>query len=333
MKALVYSTHGFDRPFLEAAANGHELTFTEQPLDAQTVSLAHGFDAVLLFTSDHAPADVLQKLHAAGVRYLSLRSAGFDHVDLEAAYRLGLRVANVPAYSPYAVAEHAVMLLLALSRKLQRSIQLSLQNDFRLDELVGWELHQKTIGIVGTGSIGSAFARIMAGFGCRLLATDLVVNAELQLQLKITYVDFYDLCRSADVISLHCPLTPATRYLFSAPVFRQCRRGVVLINTARGAIVNTADLLDALDDGQVSAAGLDVYEHERGLFFCDYSHRPIRDALFERLRSHPRVLLTCHQAFLTREALESMARLSIDNLTQWETTDSCVRELTPQAMS
>lgn len=327
MKALVYSTHGFDRNFLEACAGSHELTFTEQALHAGTVAAAAGYPAVLLFTSDQASAEVLQRLHQLGVRYLSLRSAGCDHVDLDAARRLGMHVANVPAYSPHAVAEHAVLLLLALSRRLIRSQQLMQANDFRLDELVGWELNGKTVGLVGTGHIGAAFARMMAGFGCRLLATDPVVNTELQQQLSLTYVDFDTLCRESDVISIHCPLNAATRYLFRAEVYSRCKRGMVLINTARGGIVHTADLLDALDSGQISAAGLDVYEHERGLFFCDFSLKPVQDPLFERLRRHPRVLLTCHQAFLTHEALQRIARESLDNLTQWEQTGTCSRQI------
>ncbi|MCS6917759.1 MAG: 2-hydroxyacid dehydrogenase [Chitinophagales bacterium] len=327
MKALVFSTHGFDRPFLEAAASEHELHFTHEPLTEETAHLAKGFPAVLLFTSDAASAPVLRQLHDVGVRYLSLRSAGYDHVDLAEARALGMRVANVPAYSPQAVAEHAVMLLLALSRRLVRSVQLMRSNDFRLDELVGWEIRGKTVGVVGTGSIGSAFARMMAGFGSRLLATDPVKNLQLEQEAGIIYTDFDSLCAESDVISIHCPLTSSTRYLFAAPVFSRCKRGLVLINTARGAIVRTTDLLDALDDGRLGAAGLDVYEHERGLFFCDYSGRPINDPLFERLRSHPKVLLTGHQAFLTREALEAIARQSVDNLTQWEQQGWCNREI------
>ncbi len=319
MKTLVYSVHGFDRPFLEKAANNkHELVFSELPLRKSSANLAYGFEAVALFTSDDASEEVLEILHKNGVRFIALRSAGYDHVDLEKAKQLNLKAANVPAYSPHAIAEHAVTLLLTLNRNILLGQELIKKNDFRLDKLVGFDLYGKTIGIVGTGKIGASLAKIMHGFGCELLACDVSENAELTSQLKISYVSLAELCRSADIVSVNCPLNPATRYLFNRDLFKQMKRGVIFINTARGGIVNTLDLMAALDDGIVAAAGLDVYENEKQIFFCDHSGSEIKDQIFNRLRSYPNVLITGHQAFLTKEALKEIAEQTISNLTEWE---------------
>lgn len=328
MKALIYSTHGFDKPFLAAAASyKHHLMYTEQALNASTVHLAEGCQAVALFTGDDASAEVLQQLHDMGVRYIALRSVGYDHVDLVQAKALGLKVANVPAYSPHAIAEHAVALLLALNRRIPLGQQLMHHHDFRLDQLVGFDLYGKTVGVVGTGKIGSAFARIMHGFGCRLLAFDPVEQAELVRLTGIRYTSLEDLCAQSDVISIHCPLQAATHHLFRESLFSSMKKGVVLINTARGGIIRTADLLDALDSGIVSAAGLDVYEHEKGLYFEDLSHDVISDRLFDRLLAHPQVLLTGHQAFLTNEALEGIATTTIENLDAWDAAKTSVNEI------
>lgn len=319
MKTLVYSIHGFDKPFLEKAAQGkHELVFTEKPLNETTANLAEGFDAVALFTADDASAEVLQKLYNYGIKHITLRSVGYDHIDLEKANRLKIKVANVPSYSPYAIAEHSVALLMALNRKIIKSQQLMLRNDFRLDKLVGFDLHGKTVGIIGTGKIGTAFAKIMHGFGCKLVAYDIIQNKTLIKETNIVYTSLENICKGADVISVNCPLNDATKYMFDKRIFDLMKKGVIFINTARGGIVNTSDLLDALDNGNVACAGLDVYENEKPIFFHNLMGKQIKDELFYKLRSHPKVLITGHQAFLTNEALQGIANTTIDNLTAWQ---------------
>lgn len=318
MKTCVYSIHGFDRPFIEKANKGkHELVFTTAALSSKTVHLAETCEAVALISSDSAAAAVVEELHALGVRYIALRAAGYDQVDLAKAKALGIRVANVPAYSPYAIAEHSVALLMTLNRKMLRSQELMRQNDFRLNELVGFDLHKKTVGVVGTGKIGAAFVRIMHGFGCHVLAYDIAEDPQLVARYGVEYTSLEALCERSDVISLSCPLNEATRYLFNKSTFSRMKKGVFFINTARGAIVNTLDLLWALDEGIVAAAGLDVYEYEKPIFFYDHRASELDDALFEKLRHHPQVLITGHQAFLTNEALGGIAGTTIDNLDQW----------------
>lgn len=328
MKTLVYSIHGFDKPFLERAAQGkYALVFTEQPLNKTTANLANGFDAVALFTSDNASAEVLEELSNYGVKFIALRSVGYDHIDLEKAKQLGIKVANVPEYSPYAIAEHAVALIMALNRKILLSQKLMNKNDFRLDQLIGFDLHGKVIGIIGTGKIGAAFAKIMHGFGCKLIAYDIEENQELIHQTNISYTSLSELCKSSDVISVNCPLNTETKYLFNKSAFSQMKKGVVFINTARGGIVNTIDLIEALDIGTVAAAGLDVYENEKPIFFYDHTDSQINDAIFQKLRSYPNVLLTGHQAFLTNEALQGIADTTIANLNGWSNNQISKNEL------
>jgi D-lactate dehydrogenase len=328
MKVLIYSIHDFEKPFLENTARGkHELTFTEHALNEATVSLAKGFDTIVLFTSDNASAEILEKLYAYGVKFIALRSAGYDHVDLEKAKQLGMKVANVPAYSPYSIAEHAATLLMSLNRKIILSQQLMNQNDFRLDQLIGTDLHEKTIGIVGTGKIGAVFAKIMKGFGCKLIGYDLEENHELIQQTNITYASLEELCKSSDVISVHCPLNSITKHMFNKSVFDQMKKGVIFINTARGGIVKTKDLLDAMDNGIVAASGLDVYENEKPLFFQNHTGSKITDELFEKLRSYSNVLITGHQAFLTKEALQGIASTTLFNLDAWTNGESSINEI------
>ena len=328
MKTLVYSTHGFDKPYLVKAAVGkYELDFTQQPLNETTAHLAKGFEVVALFTSDDASADVLALLKEYGVRFIALRSVGYDHINLTKAKALGIKVANVPTYSPHSIAEHTVALLMALNRKLILGQQRMRQNDFRLDELVGFDLHGKTVGIIGTGKIGSAFAKIMNGFGCKLLSYDIEVNKDLIKETQIEYVSFETICKQSDVISLNCPLNSHTQYIFNQGTFSMMKKGVVFINTARGGIVNTKDLMEALDNGTVSLAGLDVYENEKPIFFHNHSDKKIQDELFEKLRSYPNVLVTGHQAFLTVEALEDIATATINNIDLWSNEGKSVNDL------
>jgi D-lactate dehydrogenase len=328
MKTLVYSTHGFEKSFLVKAANHkHELKFTSKHLNETTASMAKGFEAITLFSSDNASEKVLGKLHEFGVKFVALRSVGYDHVDLEKAKQLGIIVANVPSYSPYAIAEHAVSLILALNRKIILSQELMRQNDFRLDKLIGFDLHGKTVGIVGTGRIGSAFASIMHGFGCKLLGFDIEENPVLIEKTNISYTSLDALCKTADIISVCCPLNSSTKYLFDKHTFRKMKKGVVFINTGRGGVVNSIDLLEALDSSSVAYAGLDVYEYEKPIFFDDHTGEEIEDKLFLKLRRHPKVLLTGHQAFLTNEELSGIAETTIKNLSSWALNGSSENDL------
>ncbi len=328
MKTLVYSIHGFDKPFLEkTVASKHELHFTEQPLNETTAALANGYEAVALFTSDKASTEAIQKLHDNGVKYIALRSVGYDHVDLTKAKQLNIKVANVPAYSPYAIAEHSVALIMTLNRKILLGQKLMQTGDYRLDHLVGFDLHGKKVGVVGTGKIGTAFTKIMHGFGCELLAYDIEVNQQLVKETNIRYTSLDDLCRESYIISVNCPLNVATKHLFNKEVFEKMKKGVVFINTARGGIVNTADLIDALDKGIVAAAGLDVYENEKPIFFYDHTSKEVNDDLFKKLRSHQNVLITGHQAFLTNEALQGIADTTLANLDAWEKNGQSENEL------
>jgi D-lactate dehydrogenase len=319
MKIAVYSTHAFEKAYLShALCNAHKLIFIEEELNEHTAEKALACDAVSLFTSDQANASVIQKLVSLGIKYIALRSVGFDHVDLQKAKELTLKVANVPAYSPYSVAEQAVTLLMAMNRKLIVSQQLIALNDFRLDGLTGFDVHEKTIGIVGLGKIGEAFAKIMNGFGCKLLCCDPEPKPRLEKELNIQFVDFGKLCAHSDIISIHCPLNPSTRHLFNKNAFSMMKKGVYLINTARGPVINTNDLIWALEKGIVGAAGLDVYEFEKGLFFHDHRNDGVQDTVFKKLRSFPNVLITGHQAFLTETALQNIADTTAYNLDCFE---------------
>jgi D-lactate dehydrogenase len=328
VKVLYYSTHGYDYSFAENAnANQHQVTFSEEQLNITTAQKAEGFEVISVFTSDILSSEVLAVLGKIGVKYIALRSVGHDHVDLEKAKALGIKVANVPAYSPYAIAEHAVTLLLALNRKLLLGQQLMQQGDFRLDQLIGFDLHGKTIGIVGTGKIGAAFARIMHGFGCKILAYDVVENIELQKDIKINYTSFEEICKQSDIVSLCCPLNEATKYLFNNTSFSLLKKGCILINTARGGLVNTIDLMKALDAGIVAAAGLDVYENEKPIFFQNLIGKEIEDEVYNKIKSYPNVLITGHQAFLTNEALNGISDTTFSNINQWELNGSSNNDL------
>lgn len=326
MKVFVYSSRPYDQPALQAVAARHELLFTEKRLNQETAHYADGCQAVAIFTSDDASAPVLEILYASGIRYVLLRSAGFDHVDLVKSASLGIRVANVPEYSPYSVAEHAVAMMMAMNRKLFRGQQLVALQDFRLDSLTGFDVQGKTIGVIGTGKIGMAFSRIMLGFGAKVLGYDLLENQEA-IDRGIAYVSLEELLRKSDVVSLHCPLTPVTNHLISDTQFCWMKPGAILINTSRGAVINTNDLLRSLDSGRLGAACLDVYEFEKGLFFDDHSNDIIHDVTFARLRSFKNVLITCHQGFLTSEAIKQIAETTIDNLDCFQNSRPCRNEL------
>ncbi len=328
MKIFVYNAHRFEKAFLEKASNGkHQLTYSVYALDINTVKLSKGCDAILIFTSCDASAPVLDKLYENGVRYVALRCVGFNNVDLDKAKKLGIKVANVPAYSPYSVAEHAVTLLMALNRKIVLGQKLMKKNNFSLDQLIGFDLHGKTVGIVGTGKIGSAFAHIMKGFGCHLLAYDPQEDKALISQTNIEYKSLEALCTESDVISLHCPLNMKTKCLFDKNIFSVMKKGIYFINTARGGIVNTIDLIEAIENGTIAGAGLDVYENEKDIFFRNHLDNVIIDKVFDKLRSFPNVLITGHQAFLTNEALTAIAQTTLSNINAWEKDGKCENDL------
>lgn len=318
MKALIYSAHEYERPFLTHAAQGrHQLQLESRALSAATAELARGYEAVVIFTNDDASAPVLVQLQALGVRYVAVRAAGHDQVDSAAARRLGLRVSNVPNYSPYAVAEHTVGLMLALNRQLLRAQANMRHADFRLDQLVGFNLHGKTVGIIGCGKIGGVLAGILQGFGCKLLAYDLYPNPEFVQRYGLRYVPFEELCATSDIISLHVPLTPATHYLMNADTLAHCKPTAMLINTGRGGLLDTRAALAALRAGRLGYLGLDVYEFEKGRFFEDHSQDTAPDPLLEELLAEPNVVVTSHQAFLTNEALTDIFTTTMASLDAW----------------
>jgi D-lactate dehydrogenase len=316
VRLAVYSTKAYDRHALDAAnhRHHHDLTYFEARLTPATATLARGFDAVCPFVNDQLTREVLAMLADGGVRLLTLRSAGFNHVDLRAAAEYRVVVTRVPAYSPYAVAEHAVGLILTLNRHLHRAYARVRDGNFSLDGLLGFDLHGKTVGVVGTGKIGTVFSRIMAGFGCRIIAFDTTPSAEVIL-LGGEYVSLNELLGVAEIIALHLPLTPTTHHLIDAAALARMRDGVMLINTSRGGLLDTRAVIDALKCRKLGALGLDVYEEEADLFFEDLSGTVIQDDVFSRLLTFPNVLITGHQGFFTKEALANIAETTLANAT------------------
>jgi D-lactate dehydrogenase len=328
MHVTVFSTKPYDRRFLEEAnANaGHSLSFHEARLSAETGGLANGADAVCVFVNDEVNAGVLASLASMGVKLVALRAAGFNNVDLEAARREGITVARVPAYSPYAVAEHTIALILTLNRNIHRAYNRVREGNFALDGLLGFDLVGKTVGVVGTGKIGEVVCRILTGFGCTVLAYDPQPNAICE-QMGVRYAPLEELLSMSDIVSLHCPLTPATHHLIDAQALGRMKRGVMLVNTSRGAVIDTRAVLRGLKDGTIGHLGLDVYEEEADLFFEDLSQRFIGDDVFARLLTFPNVLITGHQAFFTQEALTNIAETTISNITLFERTGHAVHEV------
>jgi D-lactate dehydrogenase len=318
VRVAVFSAKPYDEEFLTAANDGrHELRFLEPRLTLETVPLVAGAPAVCAFVNDRLDAPVLESLADVGVRFVALRSAGFNHVDLQAAARLGLRVARVPGYSPYSVAEHCVGMVLALNRKIHRAYNRVREGNFALQGLLGFDLHGRTVGVIGTGLIGATFARCMLGFGCEVLAADPFPDDELRGD-GVEYVPLEELLARSHVVSLHCPLTPETHHLVDAERIARMRDGVMLINTSRGALIDTTAVIEALKTGRIGHLGLDVYEEEDDLFFQDRSDRVLQDDVFSRLLTFPNVLITGHQAFFTSDALTNIAATTIQNLTAME---------------
>ena len=319
MRVAVFSAKRFDREFLGRAneAHGHELVYLETGLNEETVGLGEGFPAVCPFVNDRLSAPVIERLAGGGTRLLVLRSAGFNHVDLRAAEAHGMTVARVPAYSPHAVAEHAVALLLTLNRRVHKAVARVREHNFALDGLMGFDLVGKTIGVVGTGEIGATFARIMLGFGCHVIASDPRPDAGLESS-GVRYVGNEELFGGSDVVSLHCPLTPQTRHLVNADAIARMKPGVVIVNTGRGAVVDTRAVIGALKRGHIGGLAVDVYEEEGDVFFRDLSEEVLQDEVLARLLTFPNVIVTAHQAFFTREAVTAIAETTLANVTGFE---------------
>jgi D-lactate dehydrogenase len=330
LKIVFYSTKPYDKKSFEAQnsklANSFELSFYESSLKPETVALAKGANAVCAFVNDDLGELTLEKLSELGIKTIALRCAGFNNVSLITAKKLDFRILRVPAYSPAAVAEHALALLLCVNRHLHKSYTRVREGNFMLNGLVGFDLEGKTIGVVGTGKIGQTFIKILQGFGAKILAYDVAEN-DIAKSLGAQYVSKEKLFTESDVISLHCPLLPGTFHLINAETLSLMKKGVVLINTSRGGIIDTNALIENLKSGHVGAVGLDVYEEEDTLFFRDLSNSIIQDDVFARLISFPNVLVTGHQAFLTKEALHNIAETTLNNLSQVFSGIECANKI------
>jgi D-lactate dehydrogenase len=328
MKVVFFSSKQYDQQFFEEANKEleHELTFLEVPLNKDTAVLAKGYEVVCVFVNDYVGEAVLQILADEGIRLIAMRCAGYNNVDLKAASHLGLKVVRVPAYSPYSVAEHTVALILTLNRKIHRAYNRVKEGNFALNGLMGFDLHGKTVGLIGLGRIGLVTARILKGFGCRVLGFDIVKGEELD-EIGVEFTDLDALYAESDIVSLHCPLTPQTHHIINEQSLDKMKKGVMLINTSRGALVDTKAVIEALKQEKISYLGLDVYEEEADLFFEDLSNHVIQDDVFMRLLSFNNVLITGHQAFFTSNALESIATVTLQNITAFEREEELENEV------
>ncbi|MEO7309749.1 MAG: 2-hydroxyacid dehydrogenase [Chitinophagaceae bacterium] len=317
MKIAFFSTQPYDKEYFERYNKVHEITYFDLPLNEQTVNLASGYQAICAFVNDKLNAVVIKALAATGVKLLAQRCAGFNNVDLGAAKENNITVVRVPAYSPHAVAEHAVALMMTLNRKTHKAYNRVREGNFSLDRLTGFDLFGKTVGVLGTGRIGQCFARIMLGFGCRVVAFDLIANKDLEAA-GVEYLPLIDLLEQSDIISLHCPLTEQTKHIINTDTLAMMKNGSMLINTSRGALVDTRAAIAALKTGKLGYLGMDVYEQEEKLFFHDLSENIINDDMIMRLISFPNVLITSHQGFLTAEALTQIALITLQNISDFE---------------
>lgn len=320
MRLAIFDTHRYDREIFTKANEGfgHDLVFFEPRLFSETASLAKGFPAVCSFVHDRIDPETLRILKNGGVQLIALRSAGFNHVDLVAAKELVVKIVRVPAYSPHAVAEHAIALVLALNRKLYRAYNRVREANFSLEGLMGFDLFGKTVGILGTGKIGAAVIKIFHGLGCRILCYDLNHDSQLVTQYGVHYVGLDSLYRDSDILSLHLPLTPETQHLINKGAIAKMKQGVILINTGRGGLIDTPALINGLKSGRIGAAGLDVYEEEDNIFYRDLSDQVLQDDVLARLLTFPNVLITSHQGYFTREALIQIAQTTLQNVSSFE---------------
>lgn len=328
MKIAMFSTKPYDQVFFDEHNTdpGIEITYFEASLNIKTVSLARGYDAVCVFVNDKVDDETIQQLHQQGVRLICLRCAGFNNVDLQSAQKHNIKVTRVPAYSPEAVAEHTMALILTLNRKTHKAYNRVREGNFSLNRLIGFNLYKKTVGVIGTGKVGAAFCRILMGFGCRVVAFDPYPNDAL-IQAGVQYLPFEELCKQSNIISLHCPLTEATHHIINQDAIKLMKGDVMLINTSRGGLINTADVVESLIDRKIGSLGIDVYEQEENLFFQDLSESIIQDELILRLNSFPNVLITSHQAFFTKEAMDEITKTTLENVVAFDQGKKLVNEI------
>lgn len=317
MRIIFYSTNKYEEHYFNEANKQHQFHFIPDRLSLETVERAQGYQGICCFVTDCLDEPVIAKLAKNGIQLITLRSAGYDHVDLIAAKAHGITVVRASKYSPQAIAEFAVGLILALNRNILKAYQQGLEYNFSLEGLLGFNLYKRTVGIIGTGNIGTAFAQIMCGFGCRVLAYDPVPN-DICRNLNVSYVTLKHLWNESDIVSLHCLLNNDTHHIINKAAFSQMKKGAMLINTGRGALVDTSALICALESGQLGYAGLDVYEKEQGLFFINHRDEIIKDKQFLKLQALPNVIITPHQAFFTQEAMANIAKTTIENITAFE---------------
>lgn len=317
MKIAFFSTKPYDKEFFEKYNQAHQIDFYEVALNEQSVRLAEGTEVVCVFVNDKLNASVIDLLKKTGIQLIALRCAGFNNVDLAAAKNAGIKVVRVPAYSPYAVAEHALALIMTLNRKTHKAYNRVREGNFSLENLTGFDLYHKTVGVIGTGKIGGIFAKIMLGLGCNVVAYDKFPDEHL-MAAGVNYMSFEELLIQSDIVSLHCPLTEDTRHMINADTLAQMKKGVMLINTSRGALIDTQAVVEALKNKTVGYLGIDVYEQEENIFFNDLSEQILQDDTLARLMTFPNVLITSHQGFLTEEALTQIAITTLQNISDFE---------------
>ncbi|OOG76400.1 2-hydroxyacid dehydrogenase [Algoriphagus sp. A40] len=328
MKIACYSTKSYDRESFNRFLpdSGHTFSFFEAKLDLHTVSLAEGHEVICSFVNDHVDEAIIKKLERLGIKLIALRCAGYNQINLKAAAEHGIKIVRVPAYSPEAVAEHAFALILTLARKTHKAYNRVRENNFSLEGLTGVNIHGKTIGVIGTGAIGRAFCRIAKGFGCSIIAYDVFENEEMK-QMGVKYLPLNEVLSGSHIISLHCPLTPETHHLINVQTISLMQNGVALINTSRGALIETKAVIKALKTGKIGFLGIDVYEQEENIFFKNLSEEIMQDEQIARLMTFPNVLVTGHQAFLTKEALEQISKITLSNITAFEKGEALVNEV------
>ena len=328
MKIAVFSTKSYDQEYFVKYSGRHAYTFSffETALNKSTANLSIGFDVVCAFVNDKVDNDTIEILTKNGVKLIAMRCAGFNNVDLQSAKDHGIKVVRVPAYSPEAVAEHSVALILTLNRKTHKAYNRVREGNFSLKNLIGFNLYGKTVGVVGTGQIGMAFCRIMKGFGCKIIAYDIKESGEF-VAMGVQYLPIDDVFKQSDILSLHCPLTPGTKHMVNKGSLAKMKDGVMIINTSRGALINTADAIDGLVQKKIGYLGIDVYEQEENLFFEDLSESIIQDDYILKLNSFPNVLITSHQAYFTKEAMDQITLITLDNIHAFETKQKLENEV------
>lgn len=314
MKIAFFSSKSYDQKYFTGSNENrdHDLSFFEVSLKPSSAKLSSGFNAVCAFVNDRINEETMKILHEENIKLILLRCAGFNNVDLEAADKYGIRIMRVPAYSPHAVAEHAVALILSLNRKIHKAYNRVRDNNFSLERLSGFDLNNKIVGVIGTGNIGYEFSRIMQGFGCKVIASDVRKNEKVE-EMGVEYVELETLFRKSDIVSLHCPLTPDTHHIINKDSLQSMKKGAMLINTSRGKLINTPDVIQSLAARHLGYLGIDVYAEEEKIFFKDLSEKIIDDEMISRLLTFPNVLITAHQGFLTHEALVEIADTTLDN--------------------